>query len=144
MSRPAQGSPSLLFNEYEVLFVVAKQLRCEANHSPHSGTEITNDWRYTSIPHICLHDADRENLTVLPYLGFLYNSKWVWRHGGNSTPLPSFIKFFCCLKKIFKKIGFNYLSIFLTAVVIMKEGSWHRPTQNCILRGEYVDLEGRT
>lgn len=44
-------------------------------------------------PHICLHDMDRENLTVLPYLGFLYSSKWVQRHGGNSTPLPYFINF---------------------------------------------------
>jgi len=77
MSRPAQGSPSLLFNEYEVSFVVVKQLRCEANHSPPSGTEVMNDWRYTSTPHICLYDADRANLTVLPYLGFLYSSKWV-------------------------------------------------------------------
>ena len=50
------------------------------------------------------------------------------------TP-PLVHKVFSCLKEIFKKIGSNYLSIFFAAVVIMKEGSWHRPTQNGILRG---------
>jgi hypothetical protein len=77
MSRLAQGSPSLLFSEYEGSFPVVKQLHCEAKHSPPSSTEVKNDWRYTSTPHICLHAMERENLTVLPYLGCLCTSKWV-------------------------------------------------------------------
>jgi hypothetical protein len=37
----------------------------EADHSPQSGTEVKNMWRYTSTPLTCLHGFARDNVTFI-------------------------------------------------------------------------------
>ena len=41
----------------------------EVDHSPPFGTEVKNEWSYTSTPPVCLHGVDRDNFTFYRYLG---------------------------------------------------------------------------
>jgi hypothetical protein len=55
---------SLLFNMSWVSFLRVKRPRSKANHSPLPSAKVKNEWSYTSTPLICLHDVDRENITL--------------------------------------------------------------------------------
>jgi len=65
MPVPALG-PTQLPNQW-VLGVVSwsKVTRVlPLNHSLPSGVEVDNEWSSTSIPPICLHGVDMDNLTL--------------------------------------------------------------------------------
>ena len=50
-----------------VFFPRVKQPEREVSHSHLSSAEVTNGWRYTSIPPICLRDVDESNFTFFLY-----------------------------------------------------------------------------
>ena len=41
----------------------SRQVVHEVNHSPPSGSDAMNEWKYTPTSPTCLHDVDRSNIT---------------------------------------------------------------------------------
>ena len=69
MTRLALGSTSFLFSRYREILPRVEATRRENSHLPPSNAEVTNEWRYTSDPHVCLHSVDRDNFSFNgPYL----------------------------------------------------------------------------
>ena len=46
-----------------VLFLGVKRQKSEADHLPQSSAKVKNEWRYTSIPRLYLHDVYRSDFT---------------------------------------------------------------------------------
>jgi len=65
------GPPSLAFNRYRGSFPKVEWWKCKVDHLPPTGTEVKNEWSYTSIPPICLQGQEREKF----YIFYLWNTK---------------------------------------------------------------------
>ena len=68
-----------------VLPEVVKQLGREVNQSPPSIAEVNNEWRYTSAPPICLHDAGKQLCLHLYTEAVLRQCKFFTRIKLNNT-----------------------------------------------------------
>ena len=75
-SIPGLGPPSLQFKGYRVSFPWVSLPGREVNHSPPSRARVTNKWRHTSTPTVCIHGVERGNFTIL--FTFLNNTKERW------------------------------------------------------------------
>jgi len=58
------GLISLVFNGHQDSLSGAERPECYANHSPQYSAQIKNEWRCIYTPPICLHDIERDNLTL--------------------------------------------------------------------------------
>jgi hypothetical protein len=54
-----------LVDEYHGPFLGVRRRKRAAYHSPPSGTEVKNDWSYTSALPICLYVVDRDKFTFI-------------------------------------------------------------------------------
>lgn len=57
-TRPDQSwrPPTLLYNGYRICSPGVKRLECRVNHPPPPSANVKNEWRYTSVPPLCLYD----------------------------------------------------------------------------------------
>jgi hypothetical protein len=46
----------------------------EVNHSHPPSAKVRNEWRYTSTPHVCLHDMGQRILTLTVCQMFYYDA----------------------------------------------------------------------
>jgi hypothetical protein len=58
------GPHILLFNGCRSYFPEVNWRGREVGHSPPSGSDAKNEWRYTPASPTCLHDVGRDNFTV--------------------------------------------------------------------------------
>ena len=58
------GPPSAQLSGYQNSFSVKKRPKRDADHSHTSSVEVNNEWSYTSVPPICLHGVDGNNLLL--------------------------------------------------------------------------------
>jgi hypothetical protein len=71
MTRMCLGSTQPRIQWEPGCFSVVKRQVSEADLSPPSRTEITNEWSYTSVLPLCHHGVDKENSTFLEEFSLL-------------------------------------------------------------------------
>ena len=59
------SQPSLLLNSYWAFAPGVKRPGFEVNHPRLSNAEVKSKWSYTSTSFVCLHDLERDNVTLL-------------------------------------------------------------------------------
>ena len=56
----------------DLSFSCLKRSLRKVDHSTPSSDEVKNEWRYTSIPPICIYGADKNNVTFFFSFFFLF------------------------------------------------------------------------